>query len=178
MKKTTYIILSLLLSLFSLSAFADADGKIYVDGKHAKNVDYVFVGQNVKVEVRAQKKESRYVQGAIEKTKQEFREGRSVTLEYRPTKLDLLRGYVIVQVFFQKEKGQAVTESFVKTITVTSPDKLAKEANMTDEQRMEQLFGKNWKKLNVDDTVRGRHKEKDLDVKQRSPSEAVGGKMK
>jgi hypothetical protein len=147
MKKTNLMIKSLLLFLFaSTSAFA-IETQLYINGEPAKDPQYVFVGNTVKVVSTSKNPRSYWVSGSIgdkSSTKKHFD---SVTLEHVVTKQDLKNKELLITVFFSPKEEtnlNPTVESFITKIPVTTQKALEKRAkklaNETDEQALKRVM--------------------------------------
>jgi hypothetical protein len=156
MKKINYILCALL--LLSTQQAISAEAEFTVGGAKVKEVDHLLVGQTIEVVVKSKKKNV-LVSGSLGKSKSKLQKFSSVTMSYKVSMTDLVRGYIVLMVFFQEKEGGSAVDSFVRNISVTSLKAIEKEANLTDQQRVDRFL--EGVPEEVDNSSRGKVKEKD-----------------
>jgi hypothetical protein len=123
MKKLNTIFLGLLLSLLPLSAFAEADAVVTVDGKKVDVTNsnfFVSVGQTITVTASSKRAKSNWVEGSVGESREAGRNGNAVTLSYKVTKADYRRRYLLVTLWFMEGKGKSVVNDYRQTISVSA----------------------------------------------------------
>lgn len=146
MKKNNLIAASLLAFSFGSSGAFAAEAKIYVDGVLQKDLKHVFVNQVIKVVAKSTIKPALTVQGKLGTANSPEKNGREITLEYKVTKADLKREYIILEAWFKRADGKIeqfqspIADSFIQTIPVTTLKQVKKLDNETDEQKLKRVL--------------------------------------